>query len=352
MCDRRIPIIADDFVDPEFGSGCVKITGAHDFNDYACAKRHGIEMIVIMTLDAKMNDDAPEKYRGMDRYVARKAVVADLEAQDFLVKVVAHKHQVPVGDRSGVVVEPMLTDQWFLDLTRDVQPDGRVGGRKAITEPALAAVRDGAVKFVPENWSTTYNQWLENIQDWCVSRQLWWGHRIPAWFDEAGNIFVGEDEADAIAHSETKPVGALRQDEDVLDTWFSSALWPFSTLGWPPNEAVRENGKVVANWAEDERYLPTNVLVTGFDIIFFWVARMIMATQYFTGKVPFREVYINAIVRDADGQKMSKSKGNTIDPLDLIDGIELDALVKKSTASLLIPQVREKVEKRDRKSVV
>jgi valyl-tRNA synthetase len=296
-----------------------------------------------------MNDNAPAKYRGMDRYVARKAVVADLEAQDFLVKVVPHKHQVPVGDRSGVVVEPMLTDQWFLDLTRDVLPDGRVGGRQAITEPALAAVRDGAVKFVPENWATTYNQWLENIQDWCVSRQLWWGHRIPAWFDEAGNIFVGEDEADAIAHSETKPVGALRQDEDVLDTWFSSALWPFSTLGWPSNEPVIENGKVVANWAEDERYLPTNVLVTGFDIIFFWVARMVMATRYFIGKVPFREVYINAIVRDAEGQKMSKSKGNTIDPLDLIDGIDLESLVKKSTAALLIPQAREKVEKRIRK---
>jgi valyl-tRNA synthetase len=349
LCDRRIPIIADDFVDPAFGSGCVKITGAHDFNDYACAKRHGIEMIVIMTLDAKMNDNAPAKYRGMDRYVARKAVVADLEAQNFLVKVVPHKHQVPVGDRSGVVVEPMLTDQWFLDLTRDVQRDGRVGGRKAITEPALNAVKDGSVKFVPESWATTYNQWLENIQDWCVSRQLWWGHRIPAWFDEAGNIFVGEDEADAIAHGETKPVGALRQDDDVLDTWFSSALWPFSTLGWPSNEPVRENGKIVANWAEDERYLPTNVLVTGFDIIFFWVARMIMATQYFIGKVPFHEVYINAIVRDADGQKMSKSKGNTIDPLDLVDGIDLETLVKKSTASLLIPQVREKVEKRIRK---
>ena len=349
LCDRRIPIIADDFVDPAFGSGCVKITGAHDFNDYACAKRHNIEMIVIMTLDAKMNENAPDKYRGMDRYVARKAVVADLEALGYLVKIVPHKNQVPVGDRSGVVVEPMLTDQWFLDLTSDTLPDGRLGGKKAITEPALKAVKNGSVKFVPENWSTTYNQWLENIQDWCVSRQLWWGHRIPAWFDEAGNIFVGEDEADAIAHSKTNPVGALRQDEDVLDTWFSSALWPFSTLGWPSHEPVRENGNVVANWPQDERYLPSNVLVTGFDIIFFWVARMIMATQYFIGKVPFRTVYINAIVRDADGQKMSKSKGNTIDPLDLIDGITLDALVKKSTASLLIPQVREKVEKRIRK---
>ena len=351
LCDRRIPIIADDFVDPAFGSGCVKITGAHDFNDYACAKRHGIEMIVIMTLDAKMNDNAPEKYRGLDRYAARKAVVADLEAQGYLEKIVSHKHQVPVGDRSGAVIEPMLTDQWFLDLTSDTRADGKrgPGGRKAITEPALNAVRSGQIKFVPENWSTTYTQWLDNIQDWCVSRQLWWGHRIPAWYDEAGNIFVGEDEADAIAHGSAKPVGNLRQDEDVLDTWFSSALWPFSTLGWPANGPVSENGKVVADWSTDQQFLPSAVLVTGFDIIFFWVARMVMATQYFTGKVPFREVYINAIVRDAEGQKMSKSKGNTIDPLDLINGIDLEALVKKSTASLLIPQVREKVEKRIRK---
>ena len=276
LCDRRIPIIADDFVDPAFGSGCVKITGAHDFNDYACAKRHGIEMIVIMTLDAKMNDNAPEKYRGLDRYAARKAVVADLEAQGYLEKIVSHKHQVPVGDRSGAVIEPMLTDQWFLDLTSDTRADGKPGpgGRKAITEPALNAVRSGQIKFVPENWSTTYTQWLDNIQDWCVSRQLWWGHRIPAWYDEAGNIFVGEDEADAIAHGSAKPVGNLRQDEDVLDTWFSSALWPFSTLGWPANGPVSENGKVVADWSTDQQFLPSAVLVTGFDIIFFWVARM------------------------------------------------------------------------------
>ncbi|MDE1961709.1 MAG: class I tRNA ligase family protein, partial [Xanthomonadaceae bacterium] len=235
-----------------------------------------------------------------------------------------------------------LTDQWFLDLTSE-------RGRKAITEPALHAVRSGAIKFVPENWATTYTQWLDNIQDWCVSRQLWWGHRIPAWFDNDGNIFVGEDEADARAHAKTPPIGALRQDEDVLDTWFSSALWPFSTMGWPGDAPVREGGKIVANWKDDRAYLPSAVLVTGFDIIFFWVARMVMATQYFTGTVPFREVYINAIVRDAEGQKMSKSKGNTIDPLDLIDGIGLDALVKKSTSALLIPQVREKVEKRIRK---
>ena len=349
LADREIPVIADDYVDKDFGTGAVKITPAHDFNDWQIGARHKLTPRVILTLDAKISDDAPEKYRGMDRFAARKAVLADLESLGLLVETKKHKLQVPISQRSDAVIEPMLTDQWFLDLTRDVLPDGRIGGRKAITEPALNAVRVGSVKFVPENWATTYNQWLENIQDWCVSRQLWWGHRIPAWFDEAGNIFVGEDEADALAHSQTKPVGALRQDEDVLDTWFSSALWPFSTLGWPSHEPVRENGRVVANWAQDERYLPTNVLVTGFDIIFFWVARMIMATQYFIGKVPFREVYINAIVRDADGQKMSKSKGNTIDPLDLIDGIDLESLVKKSTASLLIPQVREKVEKRIRK---
>jgi valyl-tRNA synthetase len=351
LTGREIPVIADAYVDREFGTGAVKITPAHDFNDWQLGARHRFAPLVIMTLDAKINENAPEKYRGMDRFVARKAILADLEAQGLLVETKKHKLQVPISQRSDAVIEPMLTDQWFLDLTSDTRVDGRPGpgGRKAITEPALDAVRSGAVKFVPENWSTTYTQWLDNIQDWCVSRQLWWGHRIPAWFDEGGNIFVGEDEADAIAHGATKPVGALRQDEDVLDTWFSSALWPFSTLGWPANGPVRENGKVVANWAEDQRYLPSAVLVTGFDIIFFWVARMIMATQYFTGKVPFREVYINAIVRDAEGQKMSKSKGNTIDPLDLIDGVDLEALVKKSTASLLLPQVREKVEKRIRK---
>ena len=350
LCDRRIPIIADTYVEPEFGTGCVKITGAHDFNDYQVAKRHELELIIIMTLDARMNDNAPPKYRGLDRYDARKAVVADLERDGFLVKVEPHKLQVPVSDRSEAVIEPMLTDQWFVDLTSDTLPDGRPGGRTAITEPALQAVRSGEIKFVPENWESTYTQWLDNIQDWCISRQLWWGHQIPAWYDEAGSIFVGEDEADARAHASAPPVGALRQDEDVLDTWFSSALWPFSTLGWPAEGPVKNaRGETVASWQQDQLFLPSAVLVTGFDIIFFWVARMVMATKYFTGQIPFREVYINAIVRDAEGKKMSKSKGNTLDPLDLIDGIALEPLVQKSTQSLLLPQVRDKVEKRIRK---
>ncbi|MGN6705881.1 MAG: valine--tRNA ligase [Rhodanobacter sp.] len=350
LSGREIPVIADDYVDKDFGTGCVKITPAHDFNDYAIGQRHKLAPITIFTLDAKVNDNAPQKYRGLDRYDARKAVLGDLEAAGLLVETKAHKLQVPVSQRSDAVIEPMLTDQWFVDLTSDVQADGRPGGRKAITEPALDAVRSGQIRFVPENWANTYTQWLDNIQDWCISRQLWWGHRIPAWYDEAGNIFVGEDEADARAHAATAPTGALRQDDDVLDTWFSSALWPFSTLGWPADGPVRnERGEIVANWAQDKIFLPSAVLVTGFDIIFFWVARMVMTTKYFTGQIPFREVYINAIVRDAEGQKMSKSKGNTLDPLDLIDGIALEPLVAKSTKSLLIPQVRAKVEKRIRK---
>ena len=403
LTDRLIPVIADEYVDREFGTGCVKITPAHDFNDWQMGQRHGLAPINIFTLDAKVNDNAPAAYQGMDRFAARKQVLADLEAQGLLVDTKPHKLSLPISQRSEAVIEPMLTDQWFLDLTRDELPDGRPGGKRAITDPALAAVTEGHIQFVPENWKTTYVQWLTNIQDWCVSRQLWWGHRIPAWFDEAGNIFVGEDEADARAHASTAPVGALRQDEDVLDTWFSSALWPFSTLGWPGEAGEGSKGQgdcpaaqpeplrgvtndvavnscdragplppapcpaavPQASWPTDQRFLPSAVLVTGFDIIFFWVARMVMATTYFVGRradgsyeprfvelkdrVPFRTVYINAIVRDAEGQKMSKSKGNTIDPLDLIDGIELEDLVRKSTASLLIPQVREKVEKRIRK---
>jgi valyl-tRNA synthetase len=402
LTDRQIPVIADDYVDKEFGTGCVKITPAHDFNDYAVWERHkdtalkdapfrGLISIFDFTAKLKsstyhdggphskvqpdgsllvdgvelgegINESAkaigvkftvdliPQKYRGLDRYDARKLIIADLDAAGLLVETKPHKLQVPVSDRSDAVIEPMLTDQWFVDLTTDVQKDGRPGGRKAITEPALDAVRSGDIKFVPENWTNTYTQWLDNIQDWCISRQLWWGHRIPAWYDEAGSIFVGEDEADARANAGTPPVGALHQDEDVLDTWFSSALWPFSTLGWPANGPVKnDRGDVVANWQDDKIFLPSAVLVTGFDIIFFWVARMVMATKYFTDQIPFREVYINAIVRDAEGKKMSKSKGNTLDPLDLIDGIELQPLLEKSTKSLLIPQVREKVEKRIRK---
>lgn len=399
LCDRNIPIIADEYVDREFGTACVKVTPEHDRNDYQIWLRNektiraGIDLanegwpsnwtpFSILSWDGKIasagnnatlseshrhgkqfefgkwpgffiDQLVPQKYQGRDRFDARKIIVADLK--DLVVDTKKHKLQVPISQRSDAIIEPLRTKQWFLDLTTDALPAGRAkaagsdGGRKLITLPALNAVKNGDIKFVPENWSTTYNQWLENIQDWCVSRQLWWGHRIPAWYDEVGNIFVGENEADALVHSETTPVGALRQDEDVLDTWFSSALWPFSTLGWPSEQPVHEDGKLVANWPQDQAFLPSAVLVTGFDIIFFWVARMVMATQYFTGKVPFREVYINAIVRDAEGQKMSKSKGNTIDPLDLIDGIDLETLVKKSTASLLIPQVREKVEKRIRK---
>jgi valyl-tRNA synthetase len=350
LTGRTIPVIADDYVDMDFGTGCVKITPAHDFNDAAIGKRHKLAPITIFTLEAKVNENSPAKYQGLDRYEARKQVLADLEAAGLLVETRAHKLQVPVSQRSDAVIEPMLTDQWFVDLTQDTLADGRPGGRKAITEPALQAVTSGEIKFVPENWTTTYTQWLDNIQDWCISRQLWWGHRIPAWYDEAGNIFVGEDEADARAHATTAPVGALHQDEDVLDTWFSSALWPFSTLGWPGDGPVKnEHGEIVADWQADKIFLPSAVLVTGFDIIFFWVARMVMATKYFVGQVPFREVYINAIVRDAEGQKMSKSKGNTLDPLDLIDGIALEPLVEKSTRSLLLPQVRAKVEKRIRK---
>ena len=337
LTEREIPVITDESVDKQFGTGAVKITPAHDFNDQAIGQRHKLESIGVFTLDAKVNENAPSAYRGLDRFAARKKIVADLESAGLLVETKKHKLMVPISQRSDAVIEPMLTDQWFLDLTSPK-------GRKAIIEPALEAVRSGAVKFVPENWSTTYVQWLENIQDWCVSRQLWWGHQIPAWFDEADNIFVGEDEVDALKHAKIKPVGKLRQDEDVLDTWFSSQLWPFSTLGWPGDTPERKQ-----EWERFQAFLPSSVLVTGFDIIFFWVARMVMATQYFTGRVPFREVYINAIVRDAEGQKMSKSKGNTIDPLDLIDGITLEQLVTKSTSSLLISQQREKVEKRVRR---
>ncbi|MDE0153788.1 MAG: valine--tRNA ligase [Gammaproteobacteria bacterium] len=320
LAGRDIPILADDYVDPEFGSGCVKITPAHDFNDYQVGLRHDLPLVNIFTDTAHLGEGAPEAYRGLSREQAREQILNDLEAQGLLERTEEHALTIPRGDRSGAVVEPYLTDQWYV----------RAG---PLAEKALAAVRDGRIRFVPENWSKTYYDWMENIEDWCISRQLWWGHRIPAWYDADGTPHVGRDEQEVREKYGIPADAPLRQDEDVLDTWFSSALWPFSTLGWPRKGAALE------------RFYPTDVLVTGFDIIFFWVARMIMMGLHFMEDVPFRDVYVHGLVRDAHGQKMSKSKGNTIDPIDVIDGIDLEALVKKRVEDLMDPKQAGSIER-------
>ncbi|WP_160154221.1 valine--tRNA ligase [Microbulbifer sp. ALW1] len=323
LTDREIPIIADDYVDLEFGTGCVKITPAHDFNDYEMGQRHNLEMINILDADANLNDNVPEKYRGMERFAARKQIVDDLDDLGLLEKIDPHTLKVPRGDRSGVVIEPWLTDQWYVKT----QP---------LADEAIKVVEDGRVEFVPKNYENMYFSWMRDIQDWCISRQLWWGHRIPAWYDNDGKVYVGRSEEEVRQKHNLGDI-ELRQDDDVLDTWFSSGLWTFGTLGWP-----EETPELAA-------FHPTSVLVTGFDIIFFWVARMMMLTLYFKKEVPFKTVYVHGLVRDGQGQKMSKSKGNVLDPIDLIDGIDLESLVAKRTSGMMVPHLREKIEKQTRK---